>query len=106
MGEYRITVALTGLGAPEVAEANSERLLTAFEETAPSGAGPAVGADLAEGLLEVTYSVEAGGYEEAFAAGNPIFAAGMSNADLGGVKIARIEVEEVAAVDEREPIPA
>lgn len=103
MGEYRITVSMTEHGRPDVAEANAEQLLTAFEETHPE-VGAAVGANLAEGWLEVTYSVEAESAEAAFTAGQSIYGAAGAASGLKSTPLARIEVE--ATSDERELVPA
>jgi hypothetical protein len=54
--EYRFTFSIYGLGSRDVAEANAEALLDAFERTAPE-VGGAVGANLEAGLLEATFCV-------------------------------------------------
>ena len=96
MREYRITLTMAALGRPEVAEDNAEALLSAFETTHPE-AGPAVGADLVRGTLEVTYSVHAEDANAAFDAGRPIFVDGARRSGLPVSEIIHLDIDAVGA---------
>jgi hypothetical protein len=91
MNEYLITVAIYDLGRPDVAGDNAERLLEAFSDVHPK-AGPAVGANLELGQLEVTFSIDAEDHNRAFDAGWAMFHEGTREAGLEVDKVARIEV--------------
>jgi hypothetical protein len=98
MREYRITVTMTEHGRPDVAEGNAEALLTAFEKTHPE-VGAAVGADLEQGTLEVTFSIDAEDANEAYKAGRPHIAEMIRRsayASSAAAELIRLEVEVAA----------
>lgn len=96
MNEYRIDVAMAVHGRPQVAEDNAERFLTAFEDVHPK-AGPAVGANLVTGTLEVTFSVDAPDVNAALDIGREHFADAVSASELPATDVVRIEIEAVPA---------
>jgi hypothetical protein len=90
--EFVFTASIKGLGARGVYEENSFALLDAFEDTHPES-GPAVGADLATGQLEVTFSAVGRSFDEAAARARRIFDASASASGLGPIEVASFEVE-------------
>ena len=92
MMEFVFTAAIEGLGARDVAEENSFALLDAFEDTHPE-AGAAVGADLAAGRLEVTFSAIGRSFDEAAAKARQIFDAAASASGLNPIEVVGFELE-------------
>jgi hypothetical protein len=109
MAEYRIIFTIANHGRPDVAEKNMERLLEVFSEKSPE-AGAVIGANTAEGTLDVTYAVEADGTGEAFELGRPIFVEAVAAVGfIDAEDIVRLEIERVPAEElkeERELQPA
>lgn len=96
MSEFQITMAMADHGRPEVAEQRAEQFLTAFEDTHPK-AGPAVGADLVAGTLEVTFGVDATNVDAALDIGRRLYADAVTASGLRPTKVVRIEIEAVPA---------
>jgi hypothetical protein len=75
-----------------VAEENSFALLDGFEDTFPE-AGAAVGADLATGRLEVTFSAIGRSFDEAAAKARQIFDAAACASRLDPIEVVGFELE-------------
>jgi hypothetical protein len=90
--EFVFTASIKGLGARDVAEENSFALLDDFEGTFPE-TGAAVGADLATGRLEVTFSAIGRSFDEAAAKARQIFDAAASASGLDPIEVVGFELE-------------
>jgi hypothetical protein len=90
--EFVFTASIKGLGARDIYEKNSFALLDAFADTYPES-GPAVGADLATGHLEVTFSAVGCSFDEAAAKARQIFDAAASASGLGPIEVVGFELE-------------
>ena len=95
MIELTFTFTVAGLGAPGVAEDNSEALLEAFERSAPR-AGAAVGADLERQTLGATFCAEGVSAGEALENAARIFTEAAIKADLQPTELVSVEVEPAA----------
>jgi len=90
--ELVFTVSIKGLGARDVAEKNMVALHDAFEDIHPE-AGPAVGANLVTGRLEVTFSATGHSHGDAVARARQIFDAAASASGLGPIEVVSFELE-------------
>jgi len=90
--EFVFTASIKGHGARNVAEENSFALLDGFEDTHPE-AGAAVGADLATGRLEVTFSAIGSSFDEAAAKARQIFDAAAAASGLDPIEVVGFELE-------------
>jgi hypothetical protein len=90
--DFIFTVSIKGLGIRDVAEENAMALLDAFEKVHPE-AGPAVGADLVTGRLEVTFSAAAPSYEGATAKAQQIFDDAASTSRLDPIEVVGFELD-------------
>jgi hypothetical protein len=91
MMNFRFTISIEGLGARDVAEDNAEALSDAFERTHPE-AGGAVGANLEDAILEVTFCTSGLSVNEATERAGRIFvdaaiASGLTPSPLVGFEI-------------------
>ena len=90
--EFVFTAAIKGLGARDVVDENLFALFDGFEETHPE-AGAAVGADLANGRLEVTFTAIGRSFEEAAAKARQIFDVAASASGLNPIEVVGFELE-------------
>lgn len=90
--DFRFTFSIENLGAREVAEGNAETMLDAFERTHPE-AGPAVGANLEAGVLEVSFCAQGSSLKDAAESAWEIFLEGAIASGLQPSPLIGLEVE-------------
>jgi hypothetical protein len=102
--DFRFTISIEGLGAPEVAEDSAEAMLDAFERTHPE-ASAAVGANLADGLLEVAFCARGHSLDDAADNAGKIFIEAALASELQPSPIVGLEVEADLAERARPKLP-
>lgn len=101
--EYRFTILIEALGAPDIAADSAEAMIDAFERKEPK-AGAAVGANLRESTLEVTFSVDAGSLDAAWAEANRVFLSAAVASDLEPAPIIGVDFEPVFPRPSKTPL--
>jgi hypothetical protein len=89
MSEYRLTITVRKHGHPDIAEANMEQLLEAFESVHPE-VGAAIGANYHLNRLDATFSVEADDAGGATVLGATIFKDATNAAGLEPIEVIEI----------------
>ena len=89
MPEYRLTITVRQHGHPDVAEANMEKLLKAFERAHPE-VGAVIGANYHLNRLDATFAVDANDAQDATAVGAAVFAGAAEAAGLEPIEVIEI----------------
>ena len=92
--EYRFTILIEGLGELEVAAEAGEAMINAFEEREPKAAA-AVGANLNDGVLEVSFSVDGASPDSAWERANSVFLSAANASGLAPHPIVAVDFEPI-----------
>jgi hypothetical protein len=102
--DFRFTFSIESLGAREVAEDNAEAMLDAFERTHPE-VGAAVGANLEDGVLEVSFCASGASLNDAADNAGRIFLEGAMASHLKPSPLIGLEVEADLTERSRPKLP-